>query len=67
MKYRCTFSKCGPARFLSHLELSRCIARTLRRAHLPLKYSQGYHPLPRIVFHDALPVGMESLKEVFDY
>ena len=67
VKYRCTFSKCGPARFLSHLELSRCIARTLRRAHLPLKYSQGYHPLPRIVFHDALPVGMESLKEVFDF
>jgi radical SAM family uncharacterized protein/radical SAM-linked protein len=66
LKYRCTFSKCGPARFLSHLELSRCMARALRRAHLPLKYSQGYHPLPRIAFHDALPVGMESSAEFFD-
>jgi radical SAM family uncharacterized protein/radical SAM-linked protein len=66
VKYRCTFSKNGPARFLSHLELSRCMARALRRAHLPLKYSQGYHPLPRISFHNALPVGIESLEEVFD-
>jgi radical SAM family uncharacterized protein/radical SAM-linked protein len=66
IKYRCAFSKRGPARFLSHLELSRCVARALRRAHLPLKYSQGYHPLPRIAFHDALPVGMESLEEFFD-
>jgi radical SAM-linked protein len=66
VKYRCVFSKCGPARFLSHLELSRCIARALRRARMPLQYSRGYHPLPLISFYDALPVGMESLEEVFD-
>ncbi len=65
-RYRFTFSKSGPARYLSHLELSRCIARTLRRARLPLAYSQGFHPLPRITFHDALPVGMASLCEVFE-
>ena len=65
-RYRCYFSKSGTARFLSHLELSSCIARTLRRAQLPLQYSQGFHPHPRITFHDALPVGMESHCEVFD-
>jgi radical SAM-linked protein len=65
-RYRCYFSKSGSARFLSHLELSSCIARTLRRAHLPLQYSQGFHPHPRITFYDALPVGMESQREVFD-
>ena len=65
-RYRCCFSKSGSARFLSHLELASCIARTLRRAKLPLQYSQGFHPHPRITFYDALPVGMESQREVFD-
>lgn len=65
-RYRCRFSKFGPARFISHLELSSCLARTLRRAKLPLKYSQGYHPHPRIIFQEALPVGMASQEEFFD-
>ena len=61
--YRFWYSKTGPARFLSHLELSGTVTRAMRRARLPLRYSQGFHPLPRIVFSDALPVGMESVHE----
>ncbi len=65
-RYRCYFSKSGLARFLSHLELSRGITRALRRARIPLKYSQGYHPHPRVIFYSALPVGVESQCEIFD-
>jgi radical SAM-linked protein len=63
-RYCIHFTKTGPARFLSHLELSRCFARAMRRSQLPLKYSNGFHPLPRIIFSEALPVGMESGSEM---
>lgn len=61
--YTITFSKAGIARFISHLELSRCFARAMRRAGIPMKYSKGFHPLPRIIFHEALSVGIESMEE----
>jgi len=63
---RLHYSKTGTARFLSHLELSRALARAMRRAGLPLQYSQGFHPLPRIVLYNAVPVGIECLGEVCD-
>lgn len=66
LRYRIHFTKTGPARFLSHLELSSSLARSMRRARLPLKYSNGFHPMPRIIFYEALPVGMESLGHFFD-
>jgi radical SAM-linked protein len=59
-RYRIAYTKEGPARFISHLEFSSSFARALRRAGLPLRYSQGFHPLPRVTFHEALPVGLES-------
>lgn len=65
-RYRCYFSKCDWARFLSHLELSRSITRALKRACMPLNYTQGYHPHPRVIFYNALPVGIESQCEFFD-
>ncbi len=66
VRYRLYFAKLGPARFLSQLELSSCFARAMRRAQLPLKYSNGFHPLPKISFYDALPVGMESREQICD-
>jgi radical SAM-linked protein len=60
-RYRLLYAKQGPARFISHLEFSSSFARALRRAGLPVRYSQGFHPLPRVTFHEALPVGMECL------
>ena len=53
-------------RFLSHLELVHLFYRASMRADLPLCFSEGFHPMPRIVFETALPVGMESLKEIVD-
>ncbi len=63
---RVMFSKTGAARFLSHLELSRTFMRCFKRACLPLRYSQGFHPIPKLRFSEALPVGIESLNESFD-
>ena len=53
-------------RFLSHLELAHLFYRASKRADLPLCYSEGFHPMPRIIFATALPVGMESLTEIVD-
>ncbi|MGD0829070.1 MAG: TIGR03936 family radical SAM-associated protein, partial [Desulfobaccales bacterium] len=65
-RYRLTYSKLDQSRWLSHLELVAAIYRTLRRSGLPLVYTAGYHPLPRVSFHGALPVGLESLEETLD-
>ena len=64
--YRLSFAKLDEARWLSHLELITAIYRSLRRSGLPLSFSGGYHPLPRVMFHGALPVGVESLCETLD-
>jgi radical SAM-linked protein len=62
-RYRIGFSKLGKARYLSHLETVRLFSRAFRRAGLKMVYSKGYHPMPKISFYSALPVGMESLDE----
>ncbi len=65
-RYRLAYTKEGAARFISHLEFSSSFSRALRRAGLPLRYSQGFHPLPRVTFHEALPVGMECRHALCD-
>jgi len=65
-KYRLTFEKLSHARFLGHLELVRVFLRAFRRAGVQLVYSKGYHPMPKISFVTALPVGMESRVETMD-
>jgi radical SAM-linked protein len=58
-----TYSKTGQAQYFAHLEMANIMIRALRRAKIPLKYSQGFHPMPKISFDDPLPVGIESLDE----
>ena len=65
-KIRLKFRKVGEMRFLSHLELVHLFYRASKRADLPLFFSEGFHPMPRIIFATALPVGMESLTEIVD-
>ncbi len=65
-KIRLKFRKVGELRFLSHLELMHLFYRASKRADLPLCFSEGFHPMPRIIFATALPVGMESLTEILD-
>jgi radical SAM family uncharacterized protein/radical SAM-linked protein len=66
LRVRFKFSKTGQAVFLSHLDLIRIISLAVRRAKLPIAYSQGFHPTPRISFGPALPLGMEGLAEYMD-
>ncbi|WP_316899914.1 TIGR03960 family B12-binding radical SAM protein [Pseudodesulfovibrio indicus] len=58
--YRIWFEKTGPAAFLSQLELQAVFERAFRRAGLPMTFSAGFHPMPRLSFGKALPVGVES-------
>jgi len=65
-EYRLHFIKENRLRFLSHLELARTMERAIRRAKLPLAYSEGFHPHPKIDFGPALAVGISSEAEYFD-
>ena len=66
MRVRITFSKQGPLRFIGHLDLHRLWERAMRRAGLPIAYSQGFHPQPKISLAAALPLGFSSRGEVLD-
>jgi len=66
MRARITFSKQGALRYTGHLDLHRLWERAMRRADLPLSYSLGFHPQPKISLAAALPLGFSSLGEVLD-
>ena len=65
-RLRITFSKGENLRYISHLDLSRTWERMLRRAGIPVAYSKGYHPHPKMVFAAALPLGCTGEAEVVD-
>ena len=65
-KIRSQFVKVGEARFLGHLEMVDVFVRAARRAGIPMRFSEGFHPLPKISFTNPLPVGTESLAEFMD-
>ena len=66
MRLRIHFAKTEAMRYTGHLDLHRAWERTLRRAGLPLAYSQGFRPHPRINLGCALPLGFTSQDEVVD-
>jgi radical SAM-linked protein len=66
MRVRITFSKQGALRYTGHLDLHKILERSIRRARLPLAYSQGYHPQPKLNLAAALPLGFSSRAEVMD-
>lgn len=65
-RIRLTFAKQGPARFISHLDLSRAIERALNRARLPMAYSQGFNRRVRLSLAAALPLGYTGEAELAD-
>jgi len=65
-RYRFTFTKLDSAAWLSHLDLVRTMQRILRRSGLPLSYTQGFHPRPRVSFGPALGVGVGGERELVD-
>ena len=66
MRIQITFSKQAALRYTSHLDLHKLWERAARRAELPLAYSQGFHPQPKMNIAAALPLGFSSRCEVLD-
>ena len=64
--YRLRFTKLGTVAMTSQLDLARSLPRVLRRAGVPLRYSEGFSPHPVVSYGPALPLGVRSLAEVLD-
>jgi radical SAM family uncharacterized protein/radical SAM-linked protein len=58
--YELLYAKTGDSRFLGHLETAKLFSQAIRRSRIPIAFSRGFHPLPKISFDDPLPVGVES-------
>jgi len=65
-RLRIEYGKTEAMRFTGHLDLYKTWERTLRRAGLPLAYSQGFNPRPKINLSSALPLGFTSQAETID-
>lgn len=62
-KLRLRYTKRGPARFTSHRDFGRALERALRRAEIPMAYSSGFSPHPRISYANAAPTSAASEAE----
>jgi radical SAM-linked protein len=65
-RYRLAFGKSQAMRYTGHLDLYRALERTIRRAALPLAYSRGFSPHPKLQLASALPLGFTSRAELAD-
>lgn len=65
-RLRLTFSRGEELKYISHLDLMRLWQRVLRRADIPLAYSQGFSPHPRLSLAAPLPIGVTSSEELMD-
>ena len=63
---RIVFSKTGRARYVSHLDLVRAMTRAVRRADIPLWYTEGFNRHPYLTFAAPLSLGYEGLRETMD-
>lgn len=68
MKYVfATFQKTGNLRYISHLDLQRAFTRLLLRTELPIRFSEGFNPHPKLMFAQPLSLFQESLCEVAEF
>ncbi len=63
---RVTFRKLGRARYISHLDLNRTMTRAVRRAKLPIWYTEGFNRHPYLTFASPLSLGFEGERETMD-
>lgn len=63
---RIWFDKLGEVKYISHLDLMRCFTRAIRRAKIPLWYTEGFNPHPYMQFALPLSLGMQSVCESVD-
>ena len=67
MKKRVYFDKFGEMKFISHLDLLRFFDRLLKKSQIPVKYSQGFHPRPKMSFGSPISLGTEAYNELMDF
>ena len=67
MKKRVYFDKFGEMKFISHLDLLRFFDRLLKKSQIPVKYSQGFHPRPKMSFGSPVSLGTEAYDELMDF
>src|ERR671914_3054595 len=65
-RLRVRYAKRGRLRFTSHRDVSRAIERAVARAAVPMAYSSGFHPHPRISYAGASPTGAASEAEYLE-
>src|SRR6478735_2079651 len=65
-KLRVRYAKRGRLRFTSHRDFGRALERAVRRAGLPIAYSSGFNPHPRISYANASPTGAASEAEYLE-
>ncbi|MDE6086865.1 MAG: TIGR03936 family radical SAM-associated protein [Oscillospiraceae bacterium] len=65
--YRILFEKKQNMKYISHLDLNRCMTRCIRRSGLPAWYTEGFHPHLYLMFPLALSLGVESICEIMDF
>lgn len=65
-RLRLVFAKKEAVKYISHLDLALAWERALRRAHIPLAYSQGFNPRPKMQFASGLPLGTMGRAEILD-
>jgi radical SAM-linked protein len=65
-RLRVRFSRADEVKYISHLDLMRCWERAFRRAEVPLAYSEGFTPHPRISLAAPLAIGVTSEAELMD-
>jgi radical SAM-linked protein len=66
VRIRIAFAKENDAKFIGHLDLTKVFERALRRAGLPMLFSEGFNPHPKISFGSALALGATSVREYVD-
>lgn len=67
MKKRVYFDKYGEMKFISHLDLLRFFERLFNKAEIPVKYSEGFHPRPKMSFGSPISLGTEAYNEIMDF
>ncbi len=67
MKKRVYFDKCGEMKFISHLDLLRFFERLFNKSEIPVKYSEGFHPRPKMSFGSPISLGTEAYNEIMDF
>ena len=63
---RILFTKSGTAQYISHLDLAKTMTRAIVRSGLPVYYTEGFNPIPKLVFATPLSVGCGGEREILD-